>query len=795
MRVGAFSIACALLSLSCETAMVGTPGGQPSATTEPQVSALVAPFARALRQMPRDSAAASVENVGLFLRTTGANRKLRAHLPLRGDLPLIVERTDRDFGVEVRPEGAHPTLAKSEGSFVRLAKGGPGGTDMLLSALHDAVEDWVLVTDPEQRELRYTLDVRRVPGLRLVGRTLEFLDARGSPQLHVSPPALRDHSGAQRSAKLALEGCAYDTSPRLPWGRPITPPRATRCSLIVSWDNQGLYYPVVVDPFWSLGEDMGEPRFAHTAILVPGDSNEGTPDRVCVIGGKTDSAHVTDGAECLDTATRQWAAVQPLQQKRWRHTATRLLNNQVLVVGGEDDPEVFGEPNPLSSTEIFDPATGQFQPGPSLPLLPRTLHTATRLNSGSVVVLGGGSPYPLTLETPQEGVTQWLKGTQAMPGGARFGHAAAFAEGRIFIFGGSLTPDLLQPLPDVASYDTRKGEEKWSVERPMLDESNAPSPKTGHTATLLPAVESAPNAQKELILVAGGTRIAHLFDPHDGSFLPLGKQPGWLRRNHAAVQMQSSNGDSFVVLIGGAQSQVNATPPYARGEVFWRANNGWNELDIMLNKAREDHSATLLSDQHTVVAIGGRRASIPIASAEQLTMAEPGAECSADSNCVVGVCSVQKVCCNDVCEGECASCDTGTCSVKKAGSSCGGPPSACQGQAACDGKSQECPAPPELEAGTACGPGDAGVCSAGRCVSGEAGAAGEGGSSAETAGAGPALAGSGGVGNAPPVASDQPAIHWSCQTSAPGHGQNALFLLLLSASLAHSRRRRCGARS
>src|SRR5215472_5104331 len=61
------------------------------------------------------------------------------------------------------------------------------------------------------------------------------------------------------------------------------------------------------------------------------------------------------------------------------HTATLLVNGQVLVAGGSDGT------NDLTSTELFDLASGTWTPTGPLST-PRESHTATVLPSGKVLV-------------------------------------------------------------------------------------------------------------------------------------------------------------------------------------------------------------------------------------------------------------------------------------------------------------------------------------------------------------------------------------------------------------------------
>src|SRR5262245_14224503 len=73
-----------------------------------------------------------------------------------------------------------------------------------------------------------------------------------------------------------------------------------------------------------------------------------------------------------------------MPRARDSHTATLLLNDKVLVVGGSDGT------NALASAALYDPITGAWTSTGGL-VTSRSWHTATLLPNGQVLVVGGHS--------------------------------------------------------------------------------------------------------------------------------------------------------------------------------------------------------------------------------------------------------------------------------------------------------------------------------------------------------------------------------------------------------------------
>jgi hypothetical protein len=124
---------------------------------------------------------------------------------------------------------------------------------------------------------------------------------------------------------------------------------------------------------------MTDFRYGHTAALL----NSG---KVLLAGG-TNGNSLQD-AELFDPAAKTFSATGNMSSPRANHTATLLNDGTVLVAGGFS---FFPAPGgSFATAEIFDSATNMFTlTGPMG--TPRSLHTATRLNDGRVLITGGGS--------------------------------------------------------------------------------------------------------------------------------------------------------------------------------------------------------------------------------------------------------------------------------------------------------------------------------------------------------------------------------------------------------------------
>ena len=105
---------------------------------------------------------------------------------------------------------------------------------------------------------------------------------------------------------------------------------------------------------------MTQARWGHTATLLP-------DGRVLIAGGAAAlSGESTNTAEIYDPATQTFNSTGSMATTRVFHAAAWIPSlNKVLISGGYVDPFPQGA---LDSSEYFDPSTGQFSPGPSVPV-------------------------------------------------------------------------------------------------------------------------------------------------------------------------------------------------------------------------------------------------------------------------------------------------------------------------------------------------------------------------------------------------------------------------------------------
>ena len=248
---------------------------------------------------------------------------------------------------------------------------------------------------------------------------------------------------------------------------------------------------------------MSVPRAAHTATLLPSG-------KVLVVGGCTRQSCELDehaaSAELYDPATGRFSRTGSLHGPRVGHTATLLESGSVLITGGWDRDGL------AATAELYDVDDGRFTATGSL-RTPRGGFTATLLRDGRVLVAGG---FDGARSLPSAEIYDPATGRFAPTGSmrtARNAHAAAaLADGRVLVAGGS--PGRRRVTSTAEIYDPRTA--RWTgVSRLRVARHK-------HAAAALPGGS---------VLVLGGSDAsdyggrhtrAERYDPHRRSFTRVG---------------------------------------------------------------------------------------------------------------------------------------------------------------------------------------------------------------------------------------------------------------------------------
>lgn len=180
---------------------------------------------------------------------------------------------------------------------------------------------------------------------------------------------------------------------------------------------------------FSLTGSMVAGRELHTATMM---SN----GKVLIAGGEDARGYAVARAETYDPGMSAFVPTGSMGVGRYGHTATALPGGDVLIAGGERIDE-DGFDIALSSTEIYNPATGRFHPTGSMRVA-RKHHTATVLRDGQVLLAGGEDNNGHALESaelynPGSGT---FRTTGRMMNAHDSGTATLLGDGNVLVAGG-----------------------------------------------------------------------------------------------------------------------------------------------------------------------------------------------------------------------------------------------------------------------------------------------------------------------------------------------------------------------
>ncbi|MCC6629575.1 MAG: hypothetical protein IT340_19525 [Chloroflexi bacterium] len=314
---------------------------------------------------------------------------------------------------------------------------------------------------------------------------------------------------------------------------------------LVQQGNTSDIYDPVTDTWMTTAERSARYRSGPSATLL-------SDGKVLVAGGD-DGDTTLATAEIYDPVMDTWVDTGAMATPRESHTAVRLADGSVLVLGGNA--------NSAALPERFEPATGAWSPTGALST-PSYFMTATLLPSGRILTTGAG-PYSKTVQIYD-------------PNGT----------------GGPPAP--IPPLP------TPVASSEWAA---------SGNPPSGHasvfTLTRLPSGK---------VLLAGGQRFladgfgvsiatADLYDPASGAWAATSPM-GEARESHAAVLLP--NGKVLVAGGDGPNSTGDCCYAMATAELYDPATGAWSATGAM-TRERDSLTGVLLGNGKVLVVEDGRQ--------------------------------------------------------------------------------------------------------------------------------------------------------------------------------------------
>ncbi|HSN53890.1 MAG TPA: kelch repeat-containing protein [Candidatus Sulfomarinibacteraceae bacterium] len=338
---------------------------------------------------------------------------------------------------------------------------------------------------------------------------------------------------------------------------------------------------------WTTVGYLSQARQNHTATLLPDGS-------VLVAGGDDGADARFAGAVVWNPLTGGFAATGTMAYGRSGHTASLLADGRVLVAGGTGLPAGLpGTPAYLSSAEVWDPVTGDWELLTDVMGSARSGHSATVLHDGRVLVAGGRSgslTYTASADL-FDPATDTFAPTASLPSGRNDHSATLLPDGRVLVVGGfagsSGTPPLPTYLATAAIYDPDLGT--------FAAAASISGSRGRHTATLL---------RNGRVLVAGGRAYslvngfysrdtAATYDPATDTWSAAGTL-SHARAGHSASLIATG----LVMVCGGADAPTGNSCDW-----YNATTNAWTYAPTMTT-ARTRHTATVLPDG-SLLAVGG----------------------------------------------------------------------------------------------------------------------------------------------------------------------------------------------
>lgn len=475
-------------------------------------------------------------------------------------------------------------------------------------------------------------------------------------------------------------------------GTTITVLQDGRALIVGSGDSLGEIYDPKTEAFLPIAGPE-PPRVIHAATLL-------SDGRVLITGGcqadgEWNERRTLASALLYEPDANRFTEVGSMSTSRRAHTAAALPDGRALVVGGMST-ELCGVSMGaagLATAELFDPATGAFEPVTPGPAISRDSPKATVLQQGQVLITSGQDIPELFDPTTKLFTPYWHEV------GVLVDHSATLLpSGKVLLAGG--WPGWAHaPTDHVELLDPSVGHVTATV--------HASHARATHTATLLPDGS---------VALIGGYEAADLTITASVEIWREGPDavPGWPPvLEHAPEQAtpgtpEELRGSGFTG-VSEARGSMWSSPtnyPVAMWMPFVGAPSFGTITDWTDAQATWTVPATAYPGPGLLfVTVNGIRSNGKVVF---IAPADAGTPCENDGACASGFC-VDDVCCESACDAPCMSCseqrkgggDNGVCGPSEATTDpdddCDAEPAApcaqtgqCDGAGQCELASEEC---------------------------------------------------------------------------------------------------------
>ena len=324
---------------------------------------------------------------------------------------------------------------------------------------------------------------------------------------------------------------------------------------------------------FALTGSLATARYGHTATLL-------LNGEVLVTGGLDASGNLLSSAELYNPNTGKWTVTGSMSEARSAFSATLLSSGEVLVVGG-----LASAASVSSSAELYNPSTGQWTSTGSM-MQSRYAFSATLLPNGEVLVTGGASPTAGTLASAEvyNPSTRVWKTTGSLHI-SRAQATALLENGEVLTVGGyNFSNGIETQLASAEVYNPSTG--LWSVIAGLARGISSPA------GVLL--------ADHDVLIA----NEAQFYKPVTAAWVNTGLLPKTAANPIRATLLNDGNvlASGTVCLNGGCRHL-----PSSICFLYTAASNSWSVTGSM-NQARIGHSSTLLPNGKVLVVGGYSRA-------------------------------------------------------------------------------------------------------------------------------------------------------------------------------------------